>query len=359
MADLNNGLVREITGSDYTTNKAIDILKNVSPRLFKTVILNLVKNIDVLGFYNWMVEPVLFGTGYRIVGNGLGKVTEFTTNPEERYPKTRMLLPDFEQEIIDKAKLKIRITYNAAETSFYFKDLNGLNQFLELAKQRLVDTLLLVQQDVMIRLFCDPKWKIRLMDDNSEFEILVDKLRNGLKNNIKAKSNGIKDMVQWLMLFIQNVTQITTAGFNIGWDRQDNNFIKQYNNVNLNDLVLIMSAEDYIDFNTEIQAIVYNKENFKFPNITIQTLPMAKGTCYLLDKKAIQIAPNRSETYTEFFANTLDTDMIHHNWFYAGIFNNAFGVKIDFASDGKEVSEYLVQETNIAGLTPNIPARKK
>lgn len=359
MADLNNGLIRELTSADYTANNAPTILKNVSPLLFKTVQYDLLQSVNNLLWPMFLVDKVEFGTGYRIVGNGLGKVSTFTTNPDERYPKTRMLLPDFEQVIVDKAQLKIRITYNQAETSFYFKDLQSLNSFIELTKKRLVDTLMLVQQDAILRIFADPNWKIRNMDDASEFEVLVDKIRNGIKNNIKAKSSNIKDFVQWLMLFIQQVTTITTAGFNIGWDRQDKDFIKQYNNVRLDDLVLIMSADDYIKFNTEIQAQVYNNKYFQFPNITIQTLPIPSGTVYLLDKKAIQFAPNRSLTYTDFFSNTLDTDIVHHDWFYAGIFNNAFGVKIDFVSDGKTVADYLVLDTNIAGLTANIPARKK
>lgn len=347
-------VVRHISGTDYdnlAVGEKIEVFTDISKIVYKTIIKDLIKEISDAGFSNFVVEKTSFGNGYRVLSVGVADVEEFTTDPRARYPQTRNLLPDWEQIITDKGQLKVRITLNDAETSFYFQNIETMGSFLSQCRKRVMDTLKLVFQDTILRIFGDGTWMFRTIDKDSSYVALVDKIRSSMKNNIKAKSNSIKDTVQWMMLFLQNVTSVTTKTFNIGWDRQDQDFRKALNTVGLDDLVLVMSNEDYVKFNTEIQAQVYNNQYFAFPKIKIMNLPIKSGTMFLLDKNAIQISPNRSATFTEFFANTLDIDHIHHEWFYAGLYGNAFGVKIDFETNGKEVSEYFENtETNPLSL---------
>lgn len=350
--------IRELTGKEYdalTQGQKIEAFNEISKITYKTIVTDLIKGNNDGGFSNFLVEPVKFGNGYRIITSGITNVEEFTTDPRQRYPQTRKLLEDYESTITDKTQLRLRITINEAETTFYFQTLEKMESFLNVMRKRISDTLNLTFQQSMIRFFGDGTFNIDTIAKDSSFITLLDNCRKAFKNTIQIKSDGsIKNVVKQLSKFVQNITSMTTSKFNCGYDGQDTNFKKAYNDVSINDLVLIMSNEDLVDYNTEIQATVYNNQYFQLPKLKIMALPIKSGTYWLIDKNALQIAPNRSVSYTDFYPNTLDFDYFRHEWFYMGVYPNAFGVKIEFVGGGKEIQE-LFENTD----TNPISSRKK
>lgn len=345
MSDKLTGAIRHITGTDYenlTQGEKFKIYTEISQITYKTIITDLMKDISDLGWSSFIVEPTKFGNGYRILTVGAGDVEDYSSDPTTRIPQTRNLLQDYESVIVDKAQLRSRITLNEAESSFYFKDINGLSNFLSLSRKRQMDTFKLTFQDSMIRIFGNPNWPIKNAKESKDFIALVDKIRSNLKNKVTINGNTIADKVKFIMKFVENVTSLTTDAYNIGDDGTDT-FRSALNDVTLNDLVLIMSTNDYIDFSVEVQAPTYHKENFDWPKLKIAKLPIPSGTFWLLDKNAFQISPNRSIVLTDFYPNTIDTDIFYHNWFYMGVYPNAFGLKIDFVTDGsgKDADELL------------------
>lgn len=337
MADLSN-YIRKVTGQDYdnlTQGQKLAIFTEVSEITYKTVVVDVIKDISELGWGSFFVEPTKFGYGYRIVSTGLGEVEDYSSDPTQRFPQTRNLLQDYETIITDIAQLRLRITLNKWESAFYFKNLPQLEKFLGLMRKRLGDSMKLVFQDSMIRIFGNPNWVIRGAKNSPNYTALVDKIRGQLINTLNINASTIADKVKFIMKFVQNVTSLTTDAYNIGDNgKQDGSFRPMFNNVNLDDLVLIISNEDNVDFSVDVQAPTYHKENFDWPKLKIARLPVPSGTFWLLDKNAFQISPNRNEDYTDFYPNTLDTDFFHHQWFYAGVYKNAFGVKLNFVTDG-------------------------
>lgn len=353
------GLIHQYSGGDYdklTTGQKIDIFQNVSSITYKTIITDLLKEINTLGWDSFFVEPTKFGKGYRILTTSLGNVEQFSDDPRQRYPNTRNILRDYEQIITDKAQLRARITTNEPEMTFYFKNAEGMNEFLTMQRGRIIDTFKQTYQDTMVRMFGDGTWPIKTATENAkEYVTLVDTIRGNIKNKISAQGTTLLEKVVWILKFIRTVSQLTTDMFNIGDDGTDTNFIPAFNNVTLDDLVLIMSNDDAIDFTTLDRANTYNKELLDWPKLKIMELPIPSGTFYLLDKKAIQISPNRNVTYTQFYPNTLDTDIIHHMWSYMGIFKYAFGLKINFVSSGGTTIEALKTALKTR-YTPTTPA---
>lgn len=348
MAELAS-IVRVVSGTDYdnlTQGQKLAIFSKISSITYKTVIVDLIKEINTLGWGMFFKEPVQFGNGYRILTNGIGKVEDFSDDPRQRFPQTRNLLKDYENLIVDKAKLRTRITLNESQSSFYFKDLGKLQEYLSLSRKRLRDTMLLVFQDTMIRIFGNPQWAIRLAEDAPDYVALVDKIRGELKNSINITGSTIADKVKFIMKFTKLVTSMSQDAFNIG-DDGSSDFEPVLNSVGLEDVVLVMSNLDYIDFSVEVQAPTYHKENFDWPKFKIIALPIPKGTFWLLDKNAFQIAPNRNVDYTDFYPNVLDTDFFHHEWMYMGVYPLAFGVKINFVdSGGQTIDDIITSLTN-------------
>lgn len=331
-------LVRKISGKDYdalTQGQKIQVFTEISSITYKTVIKDLIQEISDLGWGMFVVAPTYFGNGYRILTNGIGEVEDFSDDPRQRFPQTRNLLKDYENLIVDKAKLRIRITVNQAEMTFYFKNIEKLSEFLSLYRKRLRDTMRLVFQDSMLRIFGDGTWNIRCGGDATEYVALLDKIRANMKNSLSITASTIADKVKFIMNFAKLITSMTTDMFNIGDDgSNDGSFDSVLNDLTIKDLVLIMSSEDYIDFSVEVQAPTYHKENFDWPNFKIVSLPIPKGTFWLIDKNVFQISPNRNVDYTDFYPNTLDTDLFHHEWCYMGVYPLAFGVKLNFVSSG-------------------------
>ena len=341
------GIINQYSGGDYdslTTGQKIEVFKNISSITYKTIITDLLAGIKTLGWDAFYVSPTEFGNGYRVLTAGNGVAEDFSDNPTQRFPSTRNLLSDYEALITDRAQLRTRITVNEAESSFYFKNAEGLGQYLEMCRRRIYDTFLQVFQDTMIRMFGSESWPIKNCVDADNYLALIDTVKGNIKNSISVTATDLKDQVTFLLKFVEFVTSLTTDQFNIGDDGSDDTFVPAFNNVREKDLVLIMSSWDSIDFTTQTAANTYHKELFKWPNVTIMQLPIPSGTFYLLDKNAIQISPNRNATYTDFYPNTLDTDLFHHMWFYMGIYKYAFGLKINFVtSGGKSMSDIFTE----------------
>lgn len=356
-----DSIVREITGKDYddlTAGEKVNVFTSISQITYKTIIIDLIKEISELGWGSFFVEPVRFGNGYRILTAGIGEGEDFSDDPRQRFPQTRNLLKDYEHIIVDKAKLRVRITLNEAQSSFYFKNIEGLSKYLELCKKRLRDTMKLIFQDSIIRIFGNANWTIRTGEKSPEYVALVDKIRDNLKNSLSITATTIAEKVKFIMKFVKIITSLTTDAYNIGDSGSDTDYKPLLNDVRLDDLVLIMSTSDYIDFSTEVQAPTYHKENFDWPKFKIVSLPIPSGTFWLLDKNAFQIAPNRNVDYTDFYPNTLDTDFFHHEWFYMGVYPSAFGLKINFVSSkGKDIETLLSDLT--ARYTPDTAKKIK
>lgn len=342
--------VRELTGKDYeqlTDGQKVDVFQQISKITYKTIITDLLKKVQTLGWDNFLVEPTRFGNGYRILTSGLGQVENYSTNPTDRFPQTRRLLKDYEDLITDKAQLRYRETLNEAETAFYFKNLENMNTYLEQLRKRITDSFDMLFKDTMLRLFGNSAWVLRTGTDASNYLTLVDKVKNQMTNNISINGKTVAEQVKFIINFVKMVTTLTVDCFNIGdnYTTPNADYNPVFNNVALDDLVLIMSQQDYTEFSTQTQASLYHKELFKLPDIRIESLPIPSGTYYLIDKNAIQISPNRNLQLAEFYPNTLDTDLIHHMWFYMGVYKRAFGVKINFVSDnsGKDANKLLTE----------------
>lgn len=360
MATITNKLVREVTNSDYdslTTGQKVEFFNQISSITYKTIIVDLIKEVKDLGWGEFLVEPVRFGNGYRILTNSFANTEDYSDDPRQRFPQTRNLLDDFENVISDKAKLRTRITLNEAQMSFYFKDLEGLNRYFEMSKKRISDTLKQVFQDTIMRIFGYNTWSIKTGVDVNDYLVLVDKIRDSIKCSLTLKASTLEEKVNVLLKFVEIVTTITTNSFNIGNDNQDANFKKAFNNVDNDSLILYMSSFDYIDFVTQIQAKLFNKELFEFPKFKIAKLPIPSGTFILTDKNAIQVSPNRDLFLADYYPNTLDTDLISHNWFYMGVNKNAFGVKLTFSDSSKTTIDTLM-ETIKTSLTPPTTTKK-
>ena len=176
----------------------------------------------------------------------------------------------------------------------------------------------------MLRLFGNKDWVLRTGTDASNYLTLVDNVKKQMTNSLSITGGTVAEQVKFIINFVKMVTTLTVDCFNIGdtYGTENANYNPVYNNVALDDLVLIMSQQDYTEFSTQTQASLYHKELFKLPDIRIESLPIPKGTYWLIDKNAIQISPNRNLQLAEFYPNTLDTDLIHHMWFYMGVYKS-------------------------------------
>lgn len=342
-------MVREITGQDYTAladKDKVIAFEKISAIIYKTIIKDTIEQINTLGYTDMFVEPIKFGNGYRILMSGIGGVENFTDSPDERYPQTRNLLPDYEQVITTRTMFKVRITYNYDTFRRYFKDLNGLSAYLEMNKKRITDTVSQLYQDSVMRLFGDNDWPMKTAKDPTKLDYIkgIDEMRNTFQRTLKVKldKDDISSKVKFLMNFISTVTRITSDKFNLGWNGTDgeDKFNKLINNPRIGDIKLILSTYDVNEFATDIKANTYNTGYFNWPDVKQMSLPIKKGTFILVDKSAFQIAPNLNATMSEFFINTLDTDIVYHQWQFMGVVKNAFGVKIEFSTtDGKTWDE--------------------
>lgn len=352
-------MVREVTGTDYNAladKEKVIAFERISAIIYRTIIKDTIAQINTLGYTDMFIEPVKFGNGYRILMSGIGGVENFSDSPDERYPQTRHLLPDYEQVITTRTMFKVRITYNYDTFRRYFKDLNGLAAYLEMNKKRITDTVSQLYQDSVLRLFGDADWPMKTAKDPNTLQYTkgIDEMRNTFKRTLKVRlaKNDISSKVKFLMDFISTVTRITSDKFNLGWDGQEDEtkFNKLINNPRIGDIKLILSTYDVNEFATDIKANTYNTGYFNWPEIKQMALPIKKGTFILVDKNAFQIAPNLNATYSEYFINTLDTDIVYHQWQFMGVVKNAFGVKLEFSdNDGKtwdEIYSELFKKVN-------------
>lgn len=338
-----NFAMKKFSATDYnnlTQGQKLKVFDEISSLTWKTILYDLNEDVKTNSWEMFLVTPTQFGNGYRNITLGFATAEDFSANPDDRFPKTRNIIQDYESVITDLAQLRIRVTENRAETTFYFKDVEGLNRYLEITKKRVKDTMNLIFQDAMLRLFGDVTHTIRELDTKSNFITIIDNIKASFKKETKLKASDLKGKVNQVLKFVENVTSLTSSNFNIGDDGTDT-FRKAYNSVKHDDLVLIMSNSLYTDWLTELQASTYNNEFLKWPNIKILKLNIPADTMYIIDKNCFQISHNRIENYSDFYPNTLDTDIFSHNWFYLGSYKNAFGTKIIFAADGTDANDLI------------------
>lgn len=314
--------VREIAASDYAATNAetkTKLFNQLTKQIFENRIIDLL-NVNNSMFSNFLVEPVRFGEGWREITLALANVEPYSTNPDKRYAKTRNLLKDYVQEHKKTIRDLVRLTYNRLETQEYFKDLESMDKLINLTVKRITDTLALRNYEFIKVLFNGENGigKLYTLDLTSEMYKLAIEWNKLIKNEITytvaSGESAILNLVKKVKTTINEMTLEPTDRFHL-----DTTITGFPVSTTPSDLVLVISQESLNEWNEFVSKEQRNPDFYKLPDIEIITLPIEKGTAYIFQKGAIQIAPHFEEQYTEFFPITLDTDIIHHQQFKYGL----------------------------------------
>lgn len=314
--------VREVSPSDYSAADAATktkLFNQLTKQIFENRVIDLL-TINNPIFEKFLIEPVKFGEGWREITLALANVEPYSTNPDKRYAKTRNLLKDYVQEHKKTIRDLVRLTYNNLELQDYFKDLEGMDKLINLTVKRITDTLALRNYEFIKVLFNgeNATGKLFTLDLTSEMYKLAIEWNKLFKNEITytvaANESAILNLIKKVKNTISEMILEPSDRFHL-----DSTISGFPVSVSTSDLVLVISQDSLNEWNEFVSKEQRNPEFYKLPEVEIIALPIEKGTAFILQKGAIQIAPHFEEQYTEFFPITLDTDIIHHQQFKYGL----------------------------------------
>lgn len=326
---------RIITKEQYTSlsdEQKVKELEKLTPQIFSWNIVDLLKtNNEIITYF--LKEKHEFGKGYGIITAGLADLAQFSTNPEERFPKERHLLKDYTGIIEGLSQNIISLTYNKVELKPYFKNFETYKDWINLNYKRIKDTLNISIFLFLKNLFTlgeDKSTSIIEEETKKEWPILkaATKLVETFKKMKKIEHENEKSLD--LFKSIISTYQQMIAEPSTKWHINQNPPLKDFPiSVDPSNMVLVASLHDKLEFEQEQLTGYYNPKFFDLPNIKIFWLDIPKGRAFLFDKRALQISPFFEGTYTTFFPKTLDVDIYNHFHVRLGLFELYPGVMFD------------------------------
>lgn len=320
---------RILTKTEYDNlSSAPDKVKNlekVAKQIFKWEVLDLL-NTDQEVNKLFVVDPVKYGNGYGIITSGIADVQNFNQSPENRWPQDVRLLKDYVDKIDYKVDNVIRVDYRGVELKTYFKNFETYSKWIGLNYKRVRDTINLLLFNFFKGVFggtVDEK----VLSTNLLLHTKMNEIKTAIKNNVTYTVTGDeKDNVQMFKKVIQTYSEMLIQPSD-KWhgDTAATGFMTTTQPENM---VLVASYLDKIQFDTDYRASAFAPQYFQLPDIKTIWLDIPQGTCYLLDKRALQIAPFFDATYTKFIPGTLETMIYHHFQFFVGTFGLYNFVKI-------------------------------
>lgn len=321
---------RILTTTEYKAKaSAPDKLKVLEQRTKQICERKFVDLMNLNKIYNrFIVQPTEFGGGYGLVTSGIADVEVYDPDPSKRIPDTQKLLKDYKEDITTDIADKVRITYLENEVKKYLSNATEFNAWIDSNYKRLQDAID-AQFNGAIRYLFGATQGIKSVDGNKPLKDALDAMKANFTNTKQYGTNGqantqkVEDLYYAIIDNYNAMKQYESDEWHL--KTNINGFPVTVQDENM---LLVMSSKDVQDFNTRYSATTYHPESFKLPNIDRLELPIPQGTAYIIDKRAIQISPRFNETYTEFYKNTLDTDIFLHYHYMIGLFTLYAGVKI-------------------------------
>lgn len=333
---LTKKLAYKIENQDYTAAgnpREIALLQDINRYIWQTKIIDVLGKPDDL-FSMFLVEPVNWGDGWREMTVGLANIEGFTTDPSQRVPLSRNSLPTFVQTYEEKVQDLVRITVNNIEVKPYLQNGDALNKWYELHIKRMADTFRQRNYEFIKFLFDgqkddnDPQknnnaagyfnlfqnaqmtllakdWKSKLLADSVKIE--YDKVDN-------KPNEELENLVKKIIEVVAAMTLEPSDKYHL--ERSISGFPIRPTNENL---VLIMSNVDFVNFSILKSKDYFNANLFNLPSIKTIPMNIPQGSAYVFDKRLIQIAPFFEGSYNQFFPSTLDTDFYTHLQYRAGL----------------------------------------
>ncbi|AAG01285.1 P38.8 [Mycoplasma phage P1] len=318
---------RELTKDLYAqaNNKdKIAVFQNVNEQIFKRVFVDLLENYKPI-YEHFLVEETKFGAGYSLITSGIADMEAFSLDPSKRYPDTRRILQDYKEDITKKIASLVRLTYSRVELSHYFKGLDELEEWIALNRKRVYDTVNLWLDSYIKKIF-GATINEAFLKSNEDLYIQAQTLASKFTNVLKysKEGNAIKNLYRKIMEVLNKMTIEPSDSFHIKKD-----LVGFPSQSKMDDLILVISDEDYLDFQTELWPNTLNSQFIQLPqNLKVLKLNIPKGTAFILDKRAIQISPVFHTTLEDQYSMTLDLEVINHFHFLTGLFEVYNGVKI-------------------------------
>lgn len=315
-------------------------LEKVTKQIFSWNIIDLLKtNNEIITYF--LKEKHEYGKGYGIITAGIADLAQFSTNPEDRFPKERHLLKDYTGTIEGLCQNIISLTYNKVELKEYFKNFETYKEWINLNYKRIKDTLNISIFLFLKKLFTlDESDNVFLLDKKNEkkWPILAEanKLISKLKQMKKIEYGNSNENQKSLDLFksIISTYEQMIAEPSTKWHIKQPPSLKDFPiSVDPSNMVLVASLHDKLEFEQDQLSGYYNPKFFDLPNIKTFWLDIPKGRAFLFDKRALQISPFFEGTYTTFFPKTLDVDIYNHFHVRLGLFELYPGVMFEKKSN--------------------------
>lgn len=321
--------VNVITSEDYKGKSYGEVKANFIQSLNTTIwtryVFDMLNEVnDIVS--NFLVEPVNYGLGWARLTLGLAKPEAFTSDPKNRFLETKNYLSDYAETFQDITQDYIRITMNEIDMRDAFKGQDELSRYFTLMNTRISQSFNLRNLDFIRFLFGATNTPFLPVD--SELYKIATRYKTQMTNVINyevdaTKQKETEQMVKMVISVVEKMMVNPSDAWHLNKD------ITGYPcSVNSSDLILVYSILDKINFNTESRVGFYNSELFNWPDIKKIALDIPAGTCYIIHKDSLQIAPYYKGTYTTFYPTTLDTDVITHLQFRVGLSQIAPFVKI-------------------------------
>lgn len=327
---------RLIIENDYinlpTTQDKIKHLEKVNKQIFNWKIKDLLKTSnELLSFF--IKEKVEYGAGYGMITAGVFDVLKYDQSPSERFPEERYLLKDYTDKIDKLVQSVVRATYNHVELKEYFSSFENYQKWISLNFKRIKDTINLNIYLFLKELFTLTKVEVKgsnivipdtdknlttIYFDNSPLFAELSEFKKKFYEKIKivkVKDKELKSLIKEIKNTYQIMVAEPTDQYHLDSE------IKGYPiTISPENLCIILSNEDKIEWETTNLTTFYNPNYFDLPDIKKFYLNIPKGSAIILDKRALQISPFFEGTFTSFYPNTLDTDIFSHFQYRLGIF---------------------------------------
>lgn len=261
----------------------------------------------------------MFGNGYAEWRVGKPKFKPYSADVNERFPNEKAYLGIKTQEFMERLTLKTHFTENMIETQQVFSGIETYNQYIQAQHKSVLDWYYLRQLDFLFTIFgVDPSLRpaYDLKDSDSEYKLAKEwasKITNKSTYDVSStdKDNEkLEKMVQHLNRLVSDMTIAPTSKYYM--DPTVENKEEYPVSIKAQDLYLVISNKDKVDFDINTRSGLFNSNLFNFPNIEIIELPIPQGTSYILHKNSIRIAPVFTKQYQQFFESNLDIEHYYY-----------------------------------------------
>lgn len=314
------GQLVTITSQDYANlqpNQKLNVIEALKPIIWDRIYIDLLETTNPLSRFYRLGN--FWGNGYSEWRVGKAIFKDFSLDTKERYPTEKQYLGVLAQDFNKKIMITTHITENEVELQNFFSNKNDYVKYVQAMLQSVLDWYNLRQLDFLYTLFgvnttLRPLYSLTTSD--TEYTQAIEwknKITNKSQYSIAAKDSDnvkLEKMVQHLNTLISDMTLAPTSKYYL--DPTVENKEDYPVTIKKEDLILVLSNKDKINFEMNVRSGIYNPNMFNFPNIEQLVLPIPEGTCYVIHKDSIRIAPTLHKQLQEFYPNNLDIEHFFH-----------------------------------------------